>query len=264
VPSPPPLLALATAALLVPVGVEALRRTGRTRPNWRGREVAFPGGVPVLLAGAVGLELTAGASLPPRAAGFPLGVGLLGLIDDLRGADGPRGLRGHLATARAGQASTGASKALGTLLLAPLGVPTGEGRPDRALALVVLALATHAGNLLDLRPGRALKALALLGAALAARSRRPPSPPLPALLGPCLAFLPLDLRERAMLGDTGSGLVGAVAGLWLVDALGREGRALAAGLLTALAGYGEVRSISARVERTPGLRHLDSIGRAHA
>ncbi len=261
-PSPPPLLALATAALLVPVGVEALRRTGRTRPNWRGREVAFPGGVPVLLAGAVGLELTAGASLPPRAAGFPLGVGLLGLIDDLRGADGPRGLRGHLATARAGQASTGASKALGTLLLAPLGVPTGEGRPDRALALVVLVLATHAGNLLDLRPGRALKALALLGAALAARSRRPPSPPLPALLGPCLAFLPLDLRERAMLGDTGSNLIGALAGVALLEVLGDEARLIALAVVIALTVYGEFRSISSAIDRIPPLRYLDSLGRA--
>ena len=173
-------------------------------------------------------------------------------------------MRGHLAAARAGRPSTGVAKGAGTLLLAPLALPRGEPWPDRALALCVLVLAAHAANLLDLRPGRALKALALLGAGLAARTRRLPPPPLPALLVPCAAFLPLDLRERAMLGDTGSGLVGALAGMWLVEALGRAGRAAGAALLAGLAGYAEVASISARVERTPGLRHLDSIGRAHA
>jgi hypothetical protein len=276
--------------------VEALRRTGRTRPNWRGRDVAFPGGLTLLVAGAVGVALETArgapsgrlaraaaapvtgrrpvrghprdhagpACLPPSAAGFALGAALLGLLDDVRGGGGPRGLRGHLAAFRAGRPSTGAWKALGTLGLAPLALPRGEPRADRALAALVLVLAAHAGNLLDLRPGRALKALGLLGAGLAARARRLPPAPLPALLAPCLVFLPLDLRERAMLGDTGAGLVGALAGMWLVAALGRGGRGVAAGLLAALAGYGETRSISARVEGTRGLRHLDSIGRVHA
>jgi UDP-GlcNAc:undecaprenyl-phosphate GlcNAc-1-phosphate transferase len=254
------LVPVVAGALLVPAGVGALHRAGHTRANWRDREVAFPGGLAVAVAAALALP----RAHAPRACGYVLGVSALGLLDDLRGERGPRGLAGHLGALRSGRPSTGVMKAAGALALAPLAVPSADGRTDRGLGALVLLLATHAGNLLDLRPGRAIKALLLLGGALTLGTRRPPPEPLPAFLGPVLAFLPYDLRERAMLGDTGSGLVGALAGLWLVAALGRAGRALAASLLAALTLYGEVRSISASIERIPGLRHLDSIGRADA
>jgi len=64
-----------------------------------------------------------------------------------------------------------------------------------------------------------------------------------------------------MLGDTGSTLVGGLAGLWLVYSLSSTGQAIAAGVLVIITLYGEIRSISALVERTPGLRALDSWGR---
>jgi UDP-GlcNAc:undecaprenyl-phosphate GlcNAc-1-phosphate transferase len=70
-----------------------------------------------------------------------------------------------------------------------------------------------------------------------------------------------DLRERAMLGDSGSNVVGALAGLWLVLALGTRGQLVALGVLLVITAYGEFRSLSALIERTPGLRQLDSFGR---
>jgi hypothetical protein len=224
--------------------------------------VAFPGGAVVALAAA--LELALGRARAPRSCAYVLGMGALGLLDDLRGERGPRGLAGHLGALRAGRPSTGALKAAGALALAPLAVPPAERPLDRGLAAVVLVLATHVGNLLDLRPGRAIKALLLLGGAVTLATRHAPPEPLPSFLGPVVAFLPFDLRERAMLGDTGAGLVGAVGGLWLVAALARRGRALAAGGLLGLTVYGEARSLSSAIERVPGLRQLDSIGRAHA
>ncbi|HTA06555.1 MAG TPA: hypothetical protein VK774_09350, partial [Solirubrobacteraceae bacterium] len=79
--------------------------------------------------------------------------------------------------------------------------------------------------------------------------------------GPALIAGLYDLRERAMLGDTGANLLGALAGLWLVLALSEVGQIIALVLLVAITIYGEVRSISGFVERTPGLRQLDSFGR---
>jgi hypothetical protein len=70
-----------------------------------------------------------------------------------------------------------------------------------------------------------------------------------------------DLRERAMLGDTGANLLGALAGLWLVLTLSGTGQLIALALLAAITLYGELRSISELVERIPGLRELDSWGR---
>jgi hypothetical protein len=64
-----------------------------------------------------------------------------------------------------------------------------------------------------------------------------------------------------MLGDTGSNLIGGLAGLWIVLTLGTAGQAIALAVVLALTIYGEFRSISAFVEKAPLLRRLDSFGR---
>ena len=65
-----------------------------------------------------------------------------------------------------------------------------------------------------------------------------------------------------MLGDTGSNVLGAVAGIWMVLALSTLGQAIALGLIAIATVYGEFRSLSELIERTPVLRQLDSLGRA--
>jgi UDP-GlcNAc:undecaprenyl-phosphate/decaprenyl-phosphate GlcNAc-1-phosphate transferase len=75
-------------------------------------------------------------------------------------------------------------------------------------------------------------------------------------------LLPLDLRERGMLGDTGSNALGAVGGLWLVLALSTLAQLIALGVIAIATVYGEFRSLSELIERTPLLRQLDSLGRA--
>jgi hypothetical protein len=168
-----------------------------------------------------------------------------------------------MAAVRRGEPSTGALKAAGSLVAAVTATSLmGFGGTRRLLAVAVLVLAPHVFNLLDLRPGRASKALVLLAAALAAGSRE--LRPLWAV-GPFLAAAlvagALDLRERAMLGDCGASLLGAIAGLLLVLALPPAGQLAALAILGAAVVYGEFGSISALVERTPGLRELDSWGR---
>ncbi len=115
-------------------------------------------------------------------------------------------------------------------MLSDQGLDTGE----YLLAVGVLVLATNVFNLLDLRPGRALKALVLLGAALTLGTwDSEPLRALGILLGGVLAMAPYDLGERGMLGDTGSNLVGALAGFWLVYSLSTTGQAVALGVLRA-------------------------------
>jgi UDP-GlcNAc:undecaprenyl-phosphate GlcNAc-1-phosphate transferase len=123
-------------------------------------------------------------------------------------------------------------------------------------------LATNAFNLLDLRPGRATKAFVLLGLGLSIGSGSPRQLwSLGLFAAPALVAGLYDLRERAMLGDTGANLLGALGGLWLVLALSATGQLIALALLVAVTIYGELRSISGFIERTPGLRQLDSLGR---
>jgi hypothetical protein len=202
-----------------------------------------------------------------RWATYVLGVALLGLLDDSlgRGAetDTHRGWRGHARAVLAGRFSTGAIKAVGALALAAYAV-SGRGREnlDYLADLALLLLATNLFNLLDLRPGRAEKVFFLLLAGLCLGAwTSAPIELLGLFIGPVLVGTIYTLRERAMLGDTGSNLVGALAGISMLVVLGDDARLIALAVVAALTIYGEFRSISVAIERFPPLRALDSLGR---
>ena len=273
VPILPFVVATVTALVLAPALRASLEESGFVRENYRGAQLPFPFGVAVVAAAAVSLvplaliyaatndSLT--EDTPSMVLTFVLGVAALGLADDaLSGAS--RGWRGHGAAVMRGSFSTGALKAAGTLGLA-LWVTSGERTfGDQLLATGVLVLATNLFNLLDLRPGRSVKGLVILGVALMIGEHEIHTfERLGLFIGPLLVAGVFDVRERAMLGDTGSNLTGALAGLWLVFVLGTTGQIVAVAVLAVVTAYGEFRSISDLVDRTPGLSHLDSLGRIH-
>ncbi len=175
----------------------------------------------------------------------------------------PRGWRGHARAVLRGELSTGALKAGGSLGLALVLMSFAERSTGTwLLASAVLVLATNLFNLLDLRPGRAVKAFVLLGAGLTVGSGELLGLwALGLFAGPALVAGAYDVRERAMLGDTGANLIGALAGLWMVLVLSTTGLEIALALLLLCTVYGEFRSISALLEKTPGVRWLDSLGR---
>jgi UDP-GlcNAc:undecaprenyl-phosphate/decaprenyl-phosphate GlcNAc-1-phosphate transferase len=277
----PFLFSLTLAALLAPVLLRALGDGGHTKANYRGRALPCPFGVLALAAGLLALiplallhRLASTGVFEPEAlpvAVYALGVLALGLVDDTLGHDaqsgaaGPvqRGWRGHGAAALRGELSTGVLKAAGSLGLALFAMSyLGLSNGRWLLAAGVLVLATNVFNLLDLRPGRSIKAFVLLGAGLTiGASDLRPLWALGLFAAPALVAGLYDLRERAMLGDTGANLLGALAGLWLVLTLSGIGQLIALALLAAITVYGELRSISELVERIPLLRELDSWGR---
>jgi UDP-GlcNAc:undecaprenyl-phosphate GlcNAc-1-phosphate transferase len=229
------------------------------RPNYRGKPVLFPLGAVLLVAAGAAL-----AAQPTRWLVFLAGVGGLGLLDDLA-AGAPRGLRGHARAVVRGELSTGAIKAIGTIALAAYALAgRGASAPEYVAAVGVLVLAAHLGNLLDTRPGRAEKALAFsLGAVCLASWSLAPARPIAALIGPVALCAWFTLRERAMLGDSGASLVGAMIGVLLVSALSVAGLWILLALLIAISLYGEFRSISAAIERVPLFDRLDSLGRVN-
>jgi UDP-GlcNAc:undecaprenyl-phosphate/decaprenyl-phosphate GlcNAc-1-phosphate transferase len=272
-------LSFALALAMVPAGVRGLADAGLVRENYRGRSVAFPLGAILVTTSLVALAPLAFLNdradldlLDPdlrRWITYVVGVAFLGFLDDALGqgslAGAPRGWRGHARAIREGRLSTGAIKAIGALALAAYvvsgrGLESGEYLADVAL----LILTTNLFNLLDLRPGRAEKALVLLaiGLSLGAWTEEPLEL-LGIFLGPVLVGAWFTLRERAMLGDTGSNLVGAIGGVWLLTSLDETGRLIALGVVVALTIYGELRSISKAIESIPPLRSLDSLGRVN-
>jgi len=279
----PLILSFLAGLVIAPAALDAMEAAGLVRQNWRGRVLPASLGLAIVAAGLVALapialidELADESWLPLASRDvllYGIGVALLGFADDVLGGRAqagapsepaaPRGWRGHGTAAAGGSLTTGALKAVGALALALL-VLSGKGYDtgEYLLAVAVLVLATNAFNLLDLRPGRALKVLVLLGAALTlATWDSEPARVLGILLGGALAMAPYDLGERGMLGDAGSNLLGALAGFWLVYSLGTAGQAVALAALLVITIYGEFRSISALIERNPLTRGLDSIGR---
>lgn len=271
-------LALAVSLFVVPAGARGLRDAGLVRENYGGELLAFPLGA--VLATAALVALAPLAFLDDRAdldllepdlrrwLPYLLGIAFLGFLDDALGRgeapEAPRGWRGHWAALRAGSLSTGAIKAIGALALAAY-VVSGRGLEDwRYLGdVALLILATNLFNLLDLRPGRAEKGLALLGVGLCLGAWTWwPLELLGIFVGPVIVGAWLTLGERAMLGDTGSNLIGAVAGVWLLTTLGADAHLVALAAVVALTIYGEIRSISATIDSVPPLRWLDSLGRA--
>lgn len=243
-----------------------------------------------------------------------VGVLAFGLVDDMFGDGSARGFRAHLAALREGRLTTGALKLFGIafLSLAAAAGPvlrfgsgldaSGFGRWGAwgvvlvtwGLAGAVIALSANAVNLLDLRPGRALKGYIVLGTvglvaagfslwAQAAQdvgtlgdSGAVPAVPVPAIagsavlvlavlvFGPVAAVWRLDLGERGMLGDAGANAMGALAGylialsgnLWLLAA--------AAAVLLAFNLASERVSFSRVIEERPLLRAIDGLGRTAA
>ena len=168
-------------------------------------------------------------------------VALLGLADDLWSGE-ERGFRAHLRSGR----TTGVLKLVGIPAYALL-------RTRSLSAALLVALAANLLNQLDTRPGRALKAYAFGSLVVGRGSRR--------AAAAAVLRAPYDLREMAMLGDSGSNALGAVLGFSSVERFSRRQRWSAIAALAGLTLLGERRSLGSLIERTPAVRELDALGR---
>ena len=268
----PFVFSLLVAVVLAPLALRALTEAGLVGENYRGVRLPVPIGVVVVPAALIALipvtllaRLTTLDVFPndlPLVIAFIPGVALLGLLDDVLSGSS-RGWRGHAATALAGGFSSGLLKAAGTLGIALLVASSLPGSDtDFLVAAAVLVLATNAFNLLDLRPGRSVKAFVLLGLGLTLATQLfDPLAALGIFIAPVLVVGWLDLREKAMLGDAGSNVIGALAGVWIVLTLDPNEQLVALAILLLINLYGEFRSINTAIEKIPGIRHLDSLGR---
>ncbi|MDO3704329.1 hypothetical protein Q3W71_21945 [Micromonospora sp. C28SCA-DRY-2] len=251
------------------------------RTNFRGRTVSLAAG-PALALGAAGAGAFGATSASSGAAALVAGVGAgaVGLYDDVVGGrpeqKTAKGFAGHLAALREGRVTAGLVKIVGVgaaglgaaALLATDPRIAAHPRRQRHRALgrgldVLLGAGVVAGtanlvNLLDLRPGRALKSGLLLGAPLAGG---PHGGIAAGAVGAAAGMLPDDLGERVMLGDSGANALGALLGVALAARTGPVGRAGVLAVLAGLTAASEKVSFTQVIQRTPGLRELDALGR---
>lgn len=258
------------------------------RTNFHGVTVSLRGGVAMAGASVASAAVASALSDQPRAAlggvVASLGGGLAGYIDDVdQGAhDGgkvAKGLKGHLGALAHGQVTTGVIKIAGigasalaaSALVGSKATSVGGKVSDLALNTVLIAGTANLANLLDLRPGRALKATVLVATPLSyfscAAAKAPASPAsaqrllASGLNAAAITALVEDLQETTMLGDTGANAAGALLGtslaandswkLRLGTALGVVGLILAS----------EKVSFSKVIAANPALNWLDQLWR---
>lgn len=258
------------------------------RTNFHGVTVSLRGGVAMAGASVASAAVASALSDQPRAAlggvVASLGGGLAGYIDDVdQGAhDGgkvAKGLKGHLGALAHGQVTTGVIKIAGigasalaaSALMGSKATSVGGKVADLAVNTVLIAGTANLANLLDLRPGRALKATVLVATPLsyfscaAAKTSASPASAqrllASGLNAAAITALVEDLQETTMLGDTGANAAGALLGtslaandswkLRLGTALGVVGLILAS----------EKVSFSKVIAANPALNWLDQLWR---
>jgi len=233
-----------------------------SRTNYAGASVTLLAGPAVVTGLAAGILAADRLSLRRRVgvASLVAGVGAVGVYDDLCGSAGVKGLRGHLDALADGEVTSGAAK-IAVVSVAALGCAGLVRNRHEGVVLDagLVAGAANLVNLLDLRPGRALKvvlvgALASVGAAEGGLAAP--------LLGAAAACLPSDVRAQSMLGDCGANALGALLGTASVAAAPQWLRRGALAVVVAAILTSERVSFTAVIERSPLLRRIDSWGRA--
>ena len=288
------------------------------RTNFHGVTVSLRGGVAMAGAAVASAAVASALSDQPRAAlggvVASLGGGLAGYIDDVdQGAhDGgkvAKGLKGHLGALAHGQVTTGVIKIAGigasalaaSALVGSKATSVGGKVADLALNTVLIAGTANLANLLDLRPGRALKATVLVATPLSyfscAAAKTPASgasvtsatasvasgasgaasatPAAPAsasgasaqrllasgLNAAAITALVEDLQETTMLGDTGANAAGALLGTSLAA---NDSWKLRLGTALGVVGLilaSEKVSFSKVIAANPALNWLDQLWR---
>lgn len=192
-------------------------------------------------------------------------VAFLGWLDDTLGNHRDKGFAGHIRTLMEEERlTTGLLKAAGGGVVAAVAA-TVTARGDWRVWLLhtlLIGLMTNWLNLLDLRPGRALKFYLVVGTLLFLVSfSQGESLLFVPLLGLAAAVLKGDLSARFMLGDSGSNLLGIQLGIWLA-LISPLWLVILLNILLVIGHYlGEVVSLTRMIENNRVLSYLDRLGR---
>lgn len=279
--SPQPLLMILGSALLGFLGASLLVPVFLNDPpkrlmrrNVNGREVPVVLGWPLALGGAIALVSVAIAAMagwdpaPKGEVTLALAVVLAvmtsaGAWDDRGGDESSRGFKGHLGALARGRITGGVLKILaGGVAGFGAGAILFPGDPARLVATAVLVASTaNLVNLFDRAPGRAGKVALLLTIPLLAFGHTGWAIAAAGVAGGLLSCLPVDLTERAMLGDAGANPLGATIGLGVAVSLDGAALWVAAASIVGLNLASERWSFSQAIARTPWLDLLDRAGR---
>ncbi len=190
-------------------------------------------------------------------------IAVVGLIDDLAGSRSTLGFKGHIKSLLKGKLTTGGLKAVvGGLVSLFIGSLFSSHVFEIIVNALIIALSTNLINLLDLRPGRAIKgflliALSFVFVGLSNEVRII----LISFIAYTIAYLPQDIRAKSMMGDVGSNALGIILGIVVVVSYTIITRYIVLGILILIHIFTERYSLTEIIERNPILNYIDELGR---
>jgi len=256
------------ARLFMPSIFKMLKGGGMMVRNYRGQPVITSMGLSFIFPCLWGIIPFMFAGIEPEHVAFlavVTSLALVGFIDDAVGDTAIKGIKGHIGELIRGRISTGVVK---LVMSALLGLFITAYYHKRLIAwgiyALLFSLLVNFINLMDLRPGRAIKAFLLVAIALV-------------ILGgfsnvwmliPVMAALPFymkgEMEEKYMLGDAGANLLGGIAGLYAVKSITLVTAAIMSVLLLSIHAIAEYCSLSKFIESIPALRFIDQLWRVKA
>jgi len=258
-------------ALILYLILPMLQESKAVRPNYQGKDIPVSAGITFIF---TFLIIMAGYKLllpvfEPQFYLLALGltaIGFLGFLDDMLGGSDRRGFKGHFGALMKGRLTTGGLKALGGGFIAFLmALFIGGSAGEIVLNTFIIALFTNLLNLLDLRPGRAIKGFLLFLIIIVLMAGGKVDILLIApLLGAVLYYFYFDLKALAMMGDAGSNVLGLLLGYLAAAFLPMTFRIGVLLFLIAIHLFTEKYSISSTIERVGVLRFFDQLGRSQS
>ena len=194
---------------------------------------------------------------------FLLSIWLLGLIDDVYGNPYPKGLKGHLLFFLKNHiVTTGLLKAGGTVLAAVLFLWLSEPRSylGYLIAFLLLTGLPHVMNLFDTRPLRVWKLAVSLTVLVIIANPIPSFLFILMLLTVFYIWFVLEGYRKAMLGDNGATVVGAILAVVIVNHVSLTVQYSFLVFVLVMILVAEKYSFSAFIEKSRFLKVIDQIG----
>lgn len=248
---------------------QMLDNCGLVRQNYRGKMIPVGMGIvfipPLLLNTIVLLFSNVAPERLIKILVVALGIismSFVGIIDDAIGNRDVTGLKGHFSNLLKGELTTGAFKALiGGIVGLLISVTISKDISSIILGMLVIALSTNFMNLLDLRPGRAIKVylfaiiLCLFFCSVFERE-------LMMLIVPAvIAYFYYDIKAMAMMGDAGSNVLGISLGIFIVISFNMYVQIFVLILLILVHIVAEKYSITKIIRNNKILNYIDEFGR---
>ena len=187
---------------------------------------------------------------------------LVGILDDIIGNRDVSGLKGHFKSLFKGKLTTGGFKALfGGFVGILISVAISKNIIDIGINTLIIALSTNLMNLLDLRPGRAIKVYLFLAILIFLTIVGYPKGLLLLIVPSVLVYFAHDLKAKAMMGDTGSNVLGISIGILVAMGYGLGVRVGWLVFLIFIHLLTEKYSLTKIIEQNKFLNFIDKLGR---